>query len=256
MAKRSVASATISFGLVSIPVKFYLTASPESVHFNMITPSGNRVKQLLVDAVTGEEVDRSTCQKGYEYAKGQFVIFTPEELKSLGDNDGGSMEIVEFIPVDSLNVLEIEKSHYLDVGKGGDKAYRLFVAALKKLGKLGVAQWTNRGRQHLVILGVQGECLVAHQMFYKSEVREFELDCAKYDPREIEVDMACKLIDALSTESYDSSKYKNTYVERVETAASAKCAGKVVNDVKEPTAKQNSDLFVMLQASLAKTKAA
>jgi DNA end-binding protein Ku len=251
MAKRSVASATISFGLVAIPVKFYLAASPENVSFNMITKDGNRVKQVLLDAVTDKEVDRSTVRKGYEYAKGQFVIFEQSELKALGDDDGGTMEIKEFVPLGSLDNLHIEKSFYLDTGKGGDKAYRLLVAAMKKQNKLAVAQWTNRGRQHLIVLAVHGDGLIAHQMFYHDEVRSFELDCAKYTPRDPEIDMACRLIDGLTSETYDPTKYTNSYNERVLAAVEAKRAGGTYASNDEGTeAQPTNDLMAMLMASL------
>lgn len=252
MSKRSVASATISFGLVSIPVKFYLTANAESVNFNMITPKGNRVKQKLTDSVTGEEVEWGACVKGYEVSKDQFVIFTKEELKALGDNDGGTMEIREFVPAEDLQLLAVEKSYYLDANKGGDKAYRLFVAALKKQGKCAVAQWTNRGRQHLVVIQAVKDALVVYQMFYADEMREFELDCAKFDPRDVEIDLACKLMDTLSSDHFDASKYKDTYRERVAKAVEAKQGGGSVNAPAESNSPPVSDLFAALQASLGK----
>lgn len=252
MAKRSVASATISFGLVAIPVKFYLTASADNVSFNMITADGNRVKQQLVDAVTGKEVARDQTRKGYEYAKGQFVIFTAEELKALGDNDGGSMEIKEFVPLDSLDMLHVEKTYYLDAGKGGDKAYRLLVAALKRQEKLAVAQWTNRGRQHLIVVGVKGEALVAYQMYYADEVREFELDCATYNPKDVEVDMACKLMEMLTSTSFESEKYSNTYNAKVLKAVEAKQGGETYT-TDDTEAQPTGDLFAALPASLKQT---
>jgi DNA end-binding protein Ku len=250
MSKRSVASATISFGLVSIPVKFYLTAHAESVNFNMITPKGNRVKQKLVDSVTGEDIEYGACNKGYEFAKDQFVIFTKDELKALGESDGGTMEIKEFVPCDDLQLIAVEKSYYLDAGKGGDKAYRLFVAALKKQGKCAVAQWTSRGRQHLVVIGAKGDALVVYQMFYADEMREFELDCAKFDPRDVEIDLACKLMETLSNDHFDSSKYKDSYRERVDAAVAKKQGGESVNAPSESNAPPVSDLFAALQASL------
>lgn len=257
MSKRSVASATISFGLVSIPVKFYLTASAETVSFNMLTPAGNRVKQKIVDSVTGEAADYGNCLKGYEYAKGKFITFTKDELKALGETgDGGCMEIREFVPADMLNPTHVEKTYYLDAGKGGDKAYRLLVTAMKKQNKCAVAQWTSRGRQHLVVVGVQGEALVAYQMFYADEVRSFELDCATYAPRDVEVDMACKLIDALAVPSFDASKYRDAYRDRVAKAVAEKQSGHTVSSPEAQDAPPVGDLFAALQASFGSTKAA
>lgn len=255
MSARSVASGTLSFGLVAIPVKFYITSSPDNVHFNAITKDGNRVRQMWVDSVTGIEVGRDETQKGYEYAKGQYVLFTPEELKSLGDGDGGSAEIVEFVPVDSLDTMHVEKTYFLDAGKGGDKAYRLLVAALKKKQRLAVAQWTNRGRQHLLLVGVKDDMLIAYQMFYDNEVREHELKCAAYNPRDPEVDMACQLMDQLSNDEFDSSKYTNKYNERVLAAVERKRNGETV-EASEPEAKPSGDLFATLMASIKKNEKA
>lgn len=257
MAKRSVASATISFGLVAIPVKFYLSASADNVSFNVFTEAGNRVKQTYVDAVTGDDVDRSKTKKGYEYSKGKYVFFTPEELKSLGDGDNnGSMEIVEFVPSASLDPMQVEKTYYVDADKGGDKAYRLFVAALKDRNVLAVAQWTKGGRQHLMMIGLRGDTLVAHQMYYVAEVRQFELDCAKFSAPEAQVKMAGMLIDALTSTEYDGTKYTNTYNDKVKKVVDQKLAGQTVDVGSEAPAADVGDLFAALQASLNATKKA
>ena len=252
MSKRSVASGTVSFGLVSIPVKFYLTAQAKTVSFNMITPKGNRVKQKVVDSITGEDISYSSCSKGYEVSKDNFVILSKEELKALGEDDGGTIEILEFVPATSLKVVEVEKTYYLDSGKGGDRAYRLLVKALTKQEKCAVAQWTSRGRQHLVIIGVMQGALVAHQMFYADEMREFDLDCATYAPKDIEVDLACQLIDSLSTASYNPAKFTDTYRDRVNKAVAAKSAGMAIPVSAEENKPVVSDLFAALQASLKK----
>lgn len=256
MAKRSVASATISFGLVAIPVKFYMTASADNVSFNMITDKGNRVKQLLVDAVTDAEVDRAKTKKGYEYAKGKWVVFTQEELKSLGDGENnGTMEIVEFVPAASLDPMQVEKTYYVDAAKGGDKTYRLFAAALKDRNVLAVAQWTRGGRQHLMMIGLRGDVLIAHQMFYAAEVREFELDCAKFNAPEAQVKMAGQLIDALTSTEYDGSKYVNSYNERVKKIVDQKLAGETFTPGVEEEAKPAGDLMAALEASIKAAKA-
>lgn len=251
MSKRSTASATISFGLVSIPVKFYLTSSADNVNFNLLTPGGNRVKMKFVDAVTDEAINKDECTKIYEYSKGQYVQFTAEELKKLGDADGGTMEIKEFIPASKIDLLHVEKSYFLDTGKGGDRAYRLLVAALKKKDMMAIAQWSNRGRQHLMILGVRDEALIAYQMYYDAEVRSFELDCATYSPKDVEVDMACRLIDQLVVAEFDTTKYRNEYNDRVLAAVEAKRNGQETTDAGEaPAAAATTDLMAMLQASL------
>lgn len=250
MSKRSTASGTICFGLVSIPVKFFLTASAETVSFNMITSDGNRVKQKLVDTMTGKDVDYNSCLKGYEYEKDKFVTFTRDELKAMGETDGGTMEIMEFVPANNLKPVQVEKTYYLDAGKGGDKAYRLLVAAMEKKGKCAVAQWTSRGRQHLILLGVAEGTLVAHQMYYADEIRAFELDCATYAPRDAEIDLACRLMDTLTTDEFDASKYRDTYRDRVNKAVEQKRGGQEVSSTDAPAAPPINDIFEALKKSL------
>lgn len=253
MSKRSVASATITFGLVSIPVKLYVTASPDNVNFNFITSEGNRVKQQLVDSVSGDVVERHSLKKGYEHTKNQYVFFDNDELRALEDGDKGLMSITEFVDVNSFNIQRVEKSYYLDADKGGDRPYRLLVAALLERKKVAVAQWTNRGRQHLVVVKVEGAALVVHQLFYDTEMRDFELDCATYTPRDAEVDMACKFIDAMSSESFDTSKYTNTYNERILNAVQQKLSGESISIESVPQ-RTTLELFDALKKSLSEIK--
>jgi Uncharacterized conserved protein len=255
MSKRCVASGTICFGLVSIPVKFYLPASADSVHFSMITSAGHRVNQELVDAITRERVERSQCLKGYEIAKGQYVTFTDEEIKALDEQDNGTLEIREFVPLHSVDVLHVEKSYWLDAAKGGDRAYRLLSLALVKRDCCAVAQWINRGRHHLVVIEARNGALVAHQMFYAHEVRQFELDAATYEPKDAELQMACQLIDAQRSDDYDSSKYIDSYRERVMKAVEKKQSGASPVTPTEQQAHPVMDLFAALQASLKSGKA-
>lgn len=247
--KRSVASGTVSFGLVSIPVKFYLTAQAQSVAFCMVTPKGNRVKQRLVDAVTGDAVEYGECSKGYEVTKDDLVVFSPEELKALGETGENRIDIKEFVPVADLDPTHVEKSYHLDAGKGGDRAYRLLTAALEKQGRCGVAQWTSRGRQHLLVLAAQDGHLVAYQMYYADEVRSFELDCATYMPAPQELDMACRLVDSLASPSFDPTSYRDAYRDRVDAAVTAKRTGAPAPAASQPKAPVD-DLFAALQASL------
>lgn len=256
MGKRSVASATVSFGLVSIPVKFYKSASADNVSFNLFTPDGNGVSMQFVDKVTRKEVTKAECKKGYEYIKGKHVLFTDEELKALGEADNGSMEIVEFVPASHLDEIRVEEIYWLDTGKGGDKAYRLLVEALKIRKVVAIAQWIRAGREHLMAVGVRGEALIAYQLFYDAEVRSFDLDCAKYTPREAEVNMACQLVDALTHDSFDGAKYVNRYSQRVEAAVQKKLGGGTYEATSEPATKPANDLMAALEASLKKNKVA
>src|SRR3989304_2130269 len=168
---RATASGTVSFGLVSIPCKFYTACSSESVQFKMITPKGNKVKQKIFDAVTDEEVERNACLKGYEHVKDQFVTFTSEELEALESERNNLIDINEFVPLASVDLLAVEKSYYLGADKGGDKGYLLLAKTLETTGKVAVGRWDARGKEQLVILRPYNGGLLLHQMFYTNEVR-------------------------------------------------------------------------------------
>lgn len=269
MSDRAMASATISFGLVTVPVKVYAATSSEALSFNMITPGGNRVKQKLVDSVSGEEVERDQCLKGYEYAKDQFVTFSKEELAKLDSENTKMMEIQEFVDADSVNPLFIEKVYYLGPDKGGDRGYSLLAQTMSSLKKVAVAQWTNRGRDHLVLIapfrsGVGKSTTVAphleagdqdglclFQCFYKDEVRDFEVDVAKLAPMsKPEEVVAKKLVSMLSTGGFDPSKYHDRYAKRVKEAVDQKVAGQEVTVPAEAPKTNVLDLYEALKASI------
>jgi DNA end-binding protein Ku len=254
---RAVSSAVLSFGLVSIPVKLFTSASAEGVKFSMITRAGNRVKQKWVDAVTGEEIAQGDCNKGYEYSKDEFVVFTKDEVTALEAEKSPSMEIREFIPATAFDALMVEKSYYLGPDKGGDKGYVLLSKTMKKTGKVAVARYNSRGKEHLIIVRPYQDGLVMHQMYYSDEVRNFgevEEMVAKVSFHDAEVDMATKLVEALSAEAYEPEKYNDGYVARVKVAVDQKIAGETVS-VAAPAAKSNVvDLMAALKASLEANK--
>lgn len=253
MSIRAICSVSLTFGLVSIPVKLYVAAGAESAKFHLITPNGNRVEQKYFDKATGDEIKQGDCNKGYEYSKGQCVVFTKEEIKALEAEKSFAMEIKEFIPADAFDPLQVEKSYYLGVDKGGDKGYVLLAKSMKAAGKVAVAQWNSRGREHLVIVKPYQNGLVLHQMFYSNEVRDFaevEGKVAKCTFHEVEESMATKLIEQLSSDKYDPSKYTDGFSARVLEAVEQKVNGEEVI-VAAPQQKTNVvDLMAALKASL------
>lgn len=257
MAARAISSGTISFGLVSIPVKLFTATSSQQVHFNMLhAETKGRVKQQYVLASTGEVVDRKKMAKGYEYARGQFVVFSDEELKKLEAEKSSSIDIVEFVPLDSVDLIQVEKTYYLGPDKGGDKAYALLSASMNETGKVAVGRWAAKGKEQLVLIRPYRNGLLLHQMFYANEVRAFdEVDTgAKVEFREVERDLAIKLINELTTEKFDATKYHDEYADRVKAAVEQKVAGQEVAIVGEVPKAEIIDLFEALKASLAEVK--
>jgi DNA end-binding protein Ku len=201
-----------------------------------------------------EVVERSDTVKGYEYAKGQYVKFTEEELKALESERGGSIEITEFVPVSSVDFLQVEKSYYLGPDKGGDKAYHLLGEAMNAKGRVAVGRWSARGKEQVVLVRPYGkDGLVIHQLYYSNEVRAFsEIDTgATFTFSDKERDLAEKLIEELGADSFDATKYVDSFSERVKAAVDQKVAGQEITIAPEAPKAQIIDLFEALKKSLA-----
>jgi DNA end-binding protein Ku len=251
MSARSILSGVITFGLVSVPVKVYTAASAENVSFNMLTPAGNRVKQSYTDAVTGDKIEQRDCNKGYEVAKDQYVVFTADEIKALEAERDKIMDIKEFVDADSLDPAQVEKSYYLGPDKGGDKAYLLLSETMNAMGKVAVAQWAARGKEQLVIIRPYKGGLILHQMYYANEVRDFsEVPSGKLPVSDAERNMAGMLVSALSTGAFEPTKYEDGYVKRVQAAIERKTAGIPAPVVPSAPAPAVIDLLAALKASI------
>ena len=259
MAARSIASGSISFGLVSIPVKLYTATQAQGVHFNMLNPeTKERVRQAYYTPSTGDEIERGVCVRGYEYAPDQFVTFTDEEFKALEiPSNNGVFEIIEFVPAHTVDLLGVEKSMYVGPNKGGDKSYALLAMALRTEEKYAVAKWGSRGKEHLMIIRPYKTGLVAHQMFYSDEIRDFEaaVDLAKLPISDGEVSLAKQLINALSKPAFNPQDHVDRHRRLMLDAIEKKVAGGVIEAPKETPAAKSLDLFEALKASLAAQEA-
>jgi DNA end-binding protein Ku len=256
MAARAIASGTISFGLVSIPVKVFTATSPQKVRFNMLEEkTGARLKQQYLSAASGEVVERDQTVKGYEYARGQFVVLSEEELKALEADRTNTMDIVEFVPLEAVDMIQVEKTYYLGPDKGGDKAYKLLSQAMKRKDRVAVGRWAARGKEQLVLIRPYRDGLMLHQLFYADEVRAYaDVDKgAEFSFPEVEMDLADKLIDQLTVEDFDASKYEDSYTTRVKQLIDQKVAGQEIRIAPEAPKAQIIDLFEALKQSLDKS---
>ncbi len=261
MAARATSSGTISFGLVSIPVKFYTAASSEQASFNMLHKKcGGRVKQQYICPTDNNEVvERTDMIKGYEYARGQYVQFTDDEIKALETERSNSIEIAEFVPISSVDFVQVEKTYYLGPDKGGDKAYRLLSESMTKKDMVAVGRWGSRGKEQLVLIRPYGkDGIILHQLYYATEVRAFdEIDTgATFSFSDKEHELAEKLIEQLSSESFEPEKYHDSYTDRVSAAVQQKVEGKEITIAPEAPKAQIIDLFEALKKSLATTSKA
>ncbi len=259
MAARSIASATISFGLVSVPVNVYSSAeSKSSISFNMLHKKCNgRLKQQYICPKDNNEiVTRDDTVKGYEFAKDQYVILSPEELKALEEKGTSTIDIVEFVPMDQVDRVYMEKVYYLGPDKGGDRAYRLLAEALKSSGKAALGQYAARGQQHLVLLRPLDGRLVMEQLHYADEVRSTdEVPVPTGDVKDAELKLALMLIEQTANEQFEPTKYKDTVRERVLETIQRKVEGQdITADVKIGDGGDKIiDLMEALKASLSKS---
>jgi DNA end-binding protein Ku len=258
MAARSIASLTVSFGLVAIPVKLYsATQASGAISFNLLhkPPCGSRLKQQYLCAKEGVPVAREDMVKGYEFAKDQYVVFTPEELKALEEIGTHTIEITEFVPIASIDPVYFDKAYYLGPDKGGAKPYALLTRALRETGRCALGRWAARGKQYIVMIRPVAEGLVMQQLLYAAEVRPIsEVEIPKTEVRPAELALATQLIEQQAAPAFDPSAYTDDVKTRIEAAVQKKVEGQeiaVAEEAAAPTA-QVIDLMEALRASLKK----
>src|SRR5262245_12986027 len=254
MPPHSIGSGTISFGLVSIPVKMFTAALSEAVSFNQIHPKcGGRIKQQILCPQCNEVVERTALVKGYEFAKDQYVQFTEDELKALEGETSRMIDITEFVPLAQVDPIYFEKTYYLGPDKGGEKAYRLLSDAMTKTGRVALAKFCMRGKESLVLIRSAQKGLMLHFMYFADEVRDFtevdKGDEAKIKPGEM--DLAHRLIDELSKDAFRPDQYADEYRTRVLAAVEQKVEGREVTSL-APQAQRTQviDLMEALKESL------
>lgn len=255
MPPRPIGSGNISFGLVSIPVKLYSTTNSSSdVRFNMLRSSDKtRVKQQFISAVDGEVVPRDEMIKGYEFAKGQYVTFSDEELKNLSEKASPAIEITEFVPVDRVDPVYYDKAYYLGPEEGGARAYRLLGEAMRITSRVALAKYAARGKMYLVMLRPFDQGLVMQQLHYAEEIRAFDEDLLGEDGelKQGEIDLAVQLIEQIATDEFHPDQYHDEVRERILEAIEHKVEGEEITaTVQEEPKAQIIDLMQALKASL------
>jgi DNA end-binding protein Ku len=254
MAPRSIATGTISFGLVSIPVNLYPATQPSSsISFNLLhAKDGSRLKQQYVCAKDGEKVERDDMVKGYEFAKDRYVTFTTEELKALDEIASQTIDIAEFVPEQDVDPVYYDRAYHLGPGKGGAKAYRLLALALERAGKAALARYAARGKQYLVLLRPRNGRLVMQQLLYADEVRTpEEIPVEEAELKDAEVQLALRLIEQTASDGFHPERYHDAVKQRVQEAIEGKVAGQQIQVATPEPQAQVIDLMEALKASLA-----
>ena len=255
MAARSIASLSLSFGLVSIPVKLYsATESSAGVRFNLLAKDGARVRQQYIHEKTQKVVERSEMVKGYEFEKDRYVLFEPEELKALEEGASHTVDIVAFVPLETVDPVYYDKAYYLTPDKRGAKPYALLREAMQRSGRCAVARWAWKGKQYVVQVRPAEDGLVLQQLLYADEVRSLkELDIEKASVSEPELNLALQLIEQITQDAFDPAQFHDDEKQRILAAIDEKIAGKQIvaaEHVEAPAGGQVIDLMAALRASL------
>jgi DNA end-binding protein Ku len=259
---RSIASLTISFGLVAIPVKLYsATVSTERISFNLLRQKdGSRVKQQYVAVADGKLVERSEMVKGYEFAKDQYVMFSTEEMKALEDTSSAAIDIGQFVPLDSVDPVYFDGTYYLAPDKGGTKPYTLLATALRKARQCAVGRWISRGKEHIVVIRPIEDGLAMHQLHFQAEIRAFkDLGVEPAPVSDAEMKLAEQLVEHLKAKKFDPNEYVDEFKARVEAAIKEKIEGQEVTLATAPASPSTGnviDLMAALKASLNANKKA
>ncbi|HUP21150.1 MAG TPA: Ku protein [Gemmatimonadota bacterium] len=256
MAARPISSTTISFGLVTVPVKLYATGqSGARISFNMIhEPCNARVKQQWVCTKCEEVVERDETVKGYEFAKDQYVLFSPEELDAIETPTTEGIEISEFVEAPDVDPVWFDRAYYLGPDKGGARAYKLFSEALRDTNRVAIGQYAARGKMYLVMVRPIEGGLVMEQLRYAEEVRPFsEVPVDDVELKKAELQLATQLIEQTSTESFEPTKYRDEVRDQMLSMIEKKVEGEAIQLAPSERAEpQIIDLMAALKASLQK----
>ena len=254
MSAHSIGSATISFGLVSVPVKMFSAGEASAaISFNWLHKKcGSRLKQQYMCPKDNEKVEKEDMVKGYEFSKGQYVLFTPDELKQLKEKGTGSIDVAEFVEQAHVDRIYTDKSYFLGPDKGGERAFRLLADALKKTGRVALGQYIARGKQYLILIRPMDNGLVLEQLRYANEVRSIaDVPIPKTEVKKGEMDMAVELIERGSTAAFHPENYSDKRRKNILDQIQRKVDGKEFTEEPEQAPKtQIIDLMEALKASL------
>ena len=256
MPARAIGSATVSFGMVSIPIKLYsATESAVSITFNWLHKKcGSRLKQHSYCPQDNEVVSRDDMIKGYEFAKDRYVTFTADELKALEEEATQTVEINEFVPIAKVDPIYFDRPYYLGPDKGGDKAYRLLAKAMLETGRAALARYAARGKQYLVMLRPVGDALVMQQLHYADEIRpRSEVPIGDGQVKDAELKLAVQLVEQISSDAFQPENYQDDVRRRVRELIQKKDEGEEIS-APPPEARHGAqiiDLMEALKASLA-----
>jgi DNA end-binding protein Ku len=243
---------TLSFGLVAIPIQLSPAARTERISFNQLHKvCHTRLKQPLFCPTCNRQVERSEVEKGYEYEKDQYLLFTEEEFDKIEPESARTMEILEFCKLEEIDPLYYDASYHVAPEAAGAKAYKLLHETMQRTGYAGIAKVTMHNREYIVIVRARKNGLTLHTMFYSNEIRTAsETGEGKFEIKEQERTLATQLVESLAA-PFQPEKYHDTYQEALRTLIDAKAQGQDVVAVPSVAQAAPVDLMAALKQSLA-----
>jgi DNA end-binding protein Ku len=260
MSAHAIGSATISFGLVSVPIQMYSSGEASAaISFNWLHKKcGTRLKQQYVCPKDEEVVEKDEMIKGYEFSKGRYVTFTPDEVKALGEKGTGSIDVREFVTADQVDRRYVDRTYFLGPDKGGEKAFRLLAEALKKTQRVAIGQYAARGKQYLILLRPFEDGLAMEQLKYANEVRTIaDVPIPKVELKKAEIDLAIQVVEQGKVDVFRPEAYEDNVRKRALEQIERKVEGEEITEEPEEAPKtQILDLMEALKASVKSGKAA
>jgi DNA end-binding protein Ku len=250
MSARATWTGTMSFGLVNVPVALYMATEDQDIHFKQLRASnGELVGNKHVGKDTGEDVEYAEIVKGYEVAKGEYVVVTAEELASVAPEKTKTIEITDFVELAEIDPLFYDRPYYVGPGKGSARAFDLLRQAMADTGKVAIATVVMSSREHLVAVRPQGAGFVLNQLLFADELRASPVEASDTALDEREVALAKQLIEAKSA-SWEPTKYSDSYRTQVTELIEAKANGAVFTPTAAAEPAPVVDLLAALQASV------
>lgn len=250
---RSIWKGSISFGLVNIPVKMYVASQAKEISFKLLHKKDmSEIRYAKMCEVENKEVPWQDIVKGYEYEKGNYVIFEDKDFEKVDQKKSKTIEILNFVDEDEIDPIYFVKPYFLEPDKNGEKAYGLLRDALKKSKKVGIATYILRNRAHLAAVKFYDNMIILNEMRYESELlssKDLEVPPLEKSNAK-EMDIALQLINQL-TIPFNPQKYKDTYTEEIKQMIKQKAKGKPIHAKSEATPSPKvHDIMSQLKASL------
>ena len=249
---RAIWSGTISFGLVSVPVRMFAAVSEHKLHFNLLhRKDESPIGYAKVCKLEEKPVPEDEIVKAYEIEKGEFVYLEDEDFQAARAEGGHAFDIEQFVPIDDIDPIAFERTYYLGPAEGADKVYRLLHRAMADAGLAAVATYVFHERERLGCLRVRDDLLVLERMYFADELRPASPIAPKAGGRvtKEELALAADLIDRL-TGDFDHQKYRDRHRDRLKRIIAKKRDGKETHAAPRQEPAAPADLMAALQASL------